>query len=174
MESGSGEWPIMGMRHLPGCLWGIVGGDSLFSPPGSVLLCWDRVASHGTQSILVPAVGKEVTALRVFPKFKPVVPLPGPGGVASVMVDLGEAGVERSWRLCRGSGVLSAVLEAGQGLLSPSLALPMVTVPGLSSWSWPEDEFSTWVQSHRVMKPPAVLPQEDLAFCCSLGCPSSS
>lgn len=63
-------------------------------PLGSVVLCWDTVASHGALSSLVPAAGKEVTALRVFPKLKPVVPLPSPRPVASTMVDPGEAGVE--------------------------------------------------------------------------------
>lgn len=81
-------------------------------------LCWDTVASHGAPSHLVPAVGKEVTARRVFPKFKPVVPLPSPRPVAGMMVDRWhsrDGGVLREAPARCGStaGLPSVVLRAG-------------------------------------------------------------
>lgn len=97
----------MGTRHLCGCSQG--GGQPV--PLGSVALHWDMVASHGTLSSLVPVVGQEVAALRIFPKVKPVVPLLSPRPVARMVVDPVEAGVECSeghLRVC--APVCSALL----------------------------------------------------------------
>lgn len=76
------------------------------------------------------------------------------------------------WRLA--SRLPCCVPEAGQAPLSPSCSLAHGDSALVVLLEPPEEKFSTWVQSHGELKPPAVLPWEDLALCCSLGCPSSS
>lgn len=75
-EAAAGKDPSGQPCISPAACGALQGGQPV--PLGSGVLCWDMVASQGSLSTLVPAVGKEVTALSVFLKLESVVPFPSP------------------------------------------------------------------------------------------------